>query len=73
MDKYDVFQTVKNANESEVMKDFKSRVRFDVNVSSQTGEAMKYGAINNYHAKSGSFKKSKDQSNENFKYVTFNC
>ena len=37
------------------MKDFQSRVRFDVNVSSQTGEAIEYGAINNQHVKSGYF------------------
>ena len=55
MDKYDVFQSVKGANESDIVKDFKSRVRFDVNVSSQTGEVEEFVAINNYYVISNSF------------------
>ena len=50
-----MFETVKGANESDVMKDFKSRVRFDVKVSSQTGEAEIFVTINNYYVTSDSF------------------
>ena len=36
--KYDIFQTVRRSNKSEIEKDYNRRVKFDVNVSSSTGK-----------------------------------
>ena len=60
------------------MKDFQSRVRFDVNVSSQTGEAIEYGATNNQHVKSDNFSQFLGHfvqrlDNENLKLLLIRC